>query len=279
MKSVTAAVLFTVLSISCYSQDKDHPGTSTAGVKFSTVPVVSVLGEDTSYQNALSISPFISLRSKKGWGVSYSPSIVTSGQRSGLYMHSLSGGYEQYGGKTFDVAFNYTHHFFTNKTSVPYSSLNNEIYCSFAFTKTWLKPSLSASIGFGKDSTGLTSHDIGLAAGVSHDLSWDDVGIFSSVDVTPSLMLNAGTNGYFSFLQTSAYLSHNRHFAKIVKKHGRTNSTTASFDLANLEFNMETSLEIGAFSIRPVGSIVFPLRGGTDQNIFAYGELTFQYAF
>jgi hypothetical protein len=279
MKAYAAAVLFTLSSICSFAQNKDQKGTSAAGLKFSSVPVVSILGEDTSYQNALSISPFLVLRSKKGWGISYSPSMITSGQRTGLYMHSLSGGYERYGDKSFDLAFNYTHHFFTNKTSVPYTSLNNEIYFSLAYSKTWLKPSLSASIGFGRDSNSLSSHDIGLATGVSHDMSWDDVGLFSSIDVSPSVMLNAGTNGSFSFLQTSAYLSHNRHFVKYVKKHGRGGSTKAGFDLSNVELTIEASLEIGAFSLHPTGAIVFPLHSGSDQNVFGYGELSFQYAF
>jgi len=281
MKNYSLTALLTLLTFFTFGQDSTKSGAISISLNFSGVPVVNISGIDTSYQNALSVSPVIGLRSKGGWGISYSPSIVTSGNKSGVYMHSLSAGYEQYGQKSFDLAFNYTRHIFTNKTSIPYTPLNNEVYFSVSYSKTWLKPVFSTSIGFGKDSGNVSAHDIGLAGGISHDLSWDDKGIFSLIEVTPSVLLNAGTNGYFSFLQVSNYLSHSRKFTKYIKRGNKRNGTItkASLELSNLEFNLETNFEMGSFSIHPSGSIVLPVSSGTDNSMYGFGEVSLQYHF
>jgi hypothetical protein len=279
MRKHTLFSLFIILSVFTFAQDSNRSGTSSFRLQFSGAPVATFSTVDTSYQNALSISPVLDLRTKHGWGITYSPSIVTSGQRTGIYMHSLSAGYEQYGRKKYDLAFNFTHNFFTNKTSVPYSSLANEIFFVYAYSKTWLKPVFFTSIGFGKDSDNVSTHDIGLAAGLSHDIKWEDEGIFSSIDITPAVLLDAGTNGYFSFLRASKYLSHSHRFVKYIKKHGKGVITKSPLALSNLELNLETDFVIGSFSIHPSGSIFFPLGRGTDHNAFGYGEISLQYSF
>jgi hypothetical protein len=281
MKNYTIVFVFTLMTFFTFAQDSTKSGVISISLNFSAVPVVNISGIDTSYQNALSVSPVFGLRSKGGWGIAYSPSIVTSGDKSGIYMHSLSAGYEQYGKKSFDLAFNYTHHIFTNKTSIPYTPLNNEVYFSVSYSKAWVKPVFSTSVGFGKDSLNKFVDDIGLAGGVSHDLSWEDKGIFSLIEVTPSVLLNAGTNGYFSFLQVSNYISHSHRFTKYIKKGDKRKATTAKTPLAlsNLEFNLETNFEMGSFSIHPSGSIVSPISSGTDNSMYGYGEVSLQYHF
>ncbi|MDP4261741.1 MAG: hypothetical protein Q8941_04360 [Bacteroidota bacterium] len=277
--------LFIFLSIplvfSSFAQDNTKSGESSISLNFSGVPVVNITGTDTSYQNALSISPVFDLRSKSGWGITYSPSLVTSGQKTGIYVHSLSAGYERYGKKNFDIAFNYTRYIFTDKTSVPYSPINNEIYFSLAFTKPWLKPFFATSIGFGKDSANVAEHDIGLAAGISHGFSWEDKGIFSLIELTPSLSLNGGTNDFFSLLTVSRYISHSHNFAKYVKRGGKGKraNTPVSFELSNFELNMETNFEIGSFSIHPSGSVFLPVSSGTDNSVYGYAQISVQYHF
>jgi hypothetical protein len=279
MKTYLLAGLFTVLTFFSFAQDSAKSGPISMSLNFSGVPIINISGIDTSYQNALSISPAIGLRSKGGWGISYSPSIVTSGNKSGIYMHTFSAGYERYGKKNVDLAFNYTRHIFTNKTNVPYTPLTNEVYFSVSYTKTWLEPVLSASVGLGKDSANVSAHDIGLAGGISHDFSWEDKGIFSEIEVNPSVLLNAATNGYFSFLQVSDYISHSHNFTKYAKKGGKKNEAKTSFELSNVELNMETSLKMGSFSIHPSGSIILPVSSGTDNAMYGYGEVSLEYHF
>lgn len=279
MKSQLLTLLLVVMTASCFGQNENESSV-TAGIKFTGVPTVSVAGTDTTFRNAPSISPGIELRDKTGWGIVYSPSIVFSNQHTNIFMHTLTAGYEKYGGKNFDLAANYSHYFFTNKTNVPYTPISNELYLSFAYARTWLKPVISVSAGFGKDSNNVLAHDLSFAAGLAHGFSWKDEGPFSTIEFNPSLVLNGATNGYFSFLQTSGYLSHNGHYAKVVKKHHNKNSPSqTTFALSNVECSAEGNLEIGSFSIHPLGSLVFPLSHTDEQGIFAYGEISLQYSF
>src|SRR5689334_21579367 len=105
MKNYSLVTLFTLISFISFSQDSTKSGGISIGLNFSGVPITTISGADTSYINALSVSPSIGLRSKSGWGVAYSPSFVTSGNRPGVYMHNLTAGYERYGGKSFDLDF------------------------------------------------------------------------------------------------------------------------------------------------------------------------------
>lgn len=288
--------VFLLLSSALFAQKDSteyHP--FSIGINFTTVPAAQIAGTDTSFQNALSVSPFIELRSRSGWGVVYSPSFASGASTSGIYMHTLSAGYERYGEKHMDVAFAYSHFFFTGKTAVPYSPLSNEVSLFLNYTHSWLRPVVAASFGFGTDTAGGAStnaHDMSVALGVNHGFSWEDKGVFSSIELTPAILLNGSTNGYFSFLSTSKYLSHSGKFIRYVKKtvkggssgRGRGNNskpaaTATSFELSNVEASMEAGLNIGAFTVRPGGSLFFPISAGTDNAPFAYGEVSVLYHF
>jgi len=260
------------------AQDSSKVKTSFIGLRFSGVPTEKIAEADTVYQSALSVSPIIDFRTSAGWGITYSPSILLTGDQPGLYLHALSAGYEKYEGKSFDFVFNYTRYIFTHKTNVPYSPISNELFLNVAFNKCWLEPVLASSIGFGKDSSSKFTHEIALVAGVRHNFTFNFDGKISTVDLTPSLLLNSGTNDYFSFLQVSKYISNSHHFNSYVKHKGKGKESAPSLELSNVELNIETSLEKGAFSLRPNGSIFFPT-GGPDMSVSAFGELTLQYSF
>lgn len=291
MKNIVNAIILVLFSYFSFAQDtntnkddKSSGKNSSFQINFSTVPTQSVSGTDTSFANSFSIAPVLDLRSKSGWGVSYSPAIITSGAKTGIYMHTLSAGFERYGkGKT-DLAFSYNHFIATNKTSVPYTPIANEIFFYVSHTASWVHPLVSASFGFGKDSTagaGNTATELGLQAGINHSFDWDLSGPFSSIDVTPGLILNAGSNQYFSFLSASKYMAHSRHLLKQIKKSGRNKKAGSSFSqitLSNLELNTETELEAGRFSLQPEGSIFVPL-GSSDHTIYGYWQVGLHYSF
>ena len=264
--------------------DKSSGKNSSLQINFSTVPTQSVSATDTTYANSFSIAPVVDLRSKSGWGISYSPAFVTSGAKTGIYMHTISGGYERYGkGKT-DLAFSYNHFIATNKTSVPYTPISNEVFFYTRFTGSWIHPLLSASVGFGKDSSGGTNKaatELGIQAGVSHGFNWDEVGIFNSIELTPGLILNAGNNQYFSFLSASKYIAHSSHLLKQIKATGKNKKTTNSLSqlqVSNLELTTEMSLEKGRFSLQPEGSVFIPV-GSANHTIYGYWQVGLHYRF
>ena len=283
MKNMLIAFSFFLLPALCFGQDNSSKNSS-IGLIFSPVPTQTVSATDTTYSNSLSVAPVLDLRSKSGWGVSYSPAIITSGAKTGLYMHSFSAGFERYGKGRADLAFSYNHFILTNKTSVPYSPISNEVFFYTSYTKSMIHPLISASFGFGKDTSDAldrTATELGIQLGVNHSFDWDQTGPFSAVEITPGLILNAGNNQFFSFLSASKYLSHSTHLLKQLKKsgkNGKNSNALSQLSVSNLELNTEISLEAGRFSLRPEGSVFLPVNGA-DHTVYGYWQLTAQYRF
>jgi hypothetical protein len=289
MKNILLLTLVIFISMASGAQDNKPGSNSSASLVFSSVPVMHISGTDTSFQNAPSISAIIDLRTKNGWGISYAPSFVLSSGNSGIYMHMLSVGYERYGEGKLDLAFSYSHYFFSKNSSIPYSPITNETDLYLNYKAGWISPVIAASFGFGQyESSGVSTaaNDFVVAAGLNHHFSWENKGSFSSIELTPSLLANMGSDGYFSFLTNSKYLSHSRQFINYVKKEkgkqgqgqrGSNNVSTSSFVFNNVEGSLEGDFNLGSFTIRPEGSLFIPAQPG--QSLYGYAQLTVQYHF
>lgn len=287
------------------AQDSSHASQwrFSAGINLITVSTYNIVGADTGFNNSLSFGPTLSLGNNSGFAISYSPRFVMGGTNKGLYMHAVSMGFSRYDLPVFDYAITYGHYFFTGNKSVPYSPMSNEIYGDLTYKKTWLMPYIAVGIGFGKDTSARPASsvsDIGLTAGFSHSFEWEsgDVG-FSMI---PSVGLNAGTNDYFSFLNTTRYISHNSKSVSYVKKGsgstarrggrragtgtgtgGGTTTTTSSaqgFGITNVQLDLESAIDINNLSIRPTVSLFIPVGNAASGNsTTAFWQLMFEYRF
>ncbi len=271
------------------AQDSTQAWHFSVGVDVGIVPTYKITGTDTGFSNTLSFAPSISLTHKSGFAISYSPRFAMGGTTPGIYMHELSIGISQYDKPDFSYEAKYSHYFFTGNNSVPYSPLTNEIYTSFTYKKPWLRPGISAGIGFGTNTSVSPSssvYDVGVSAGVSHSFDWEAGDV--SFSWAPSVSLNAGTNDYFSFLNTTKYIGKSSNSSKYVKKgagRGRSGTTTSTvtqgktFDLTNIEFGFESSMEIGAFTMRPELSFYIPVGSAAGSGVGTYWQIAFQYKF
>ena len=311
MKKNTVFILLIISTFSFYtSQAQDSSNAAKlhfiAGVNLMAVPTLSISGVDTTFVNSLSVAPVLSLN-YNGFSAIYSPKFVAGATGSGIYMHAVSVGYSQYDKPNFDFALEYTHMFFTNNSSVPYSPLNNDIYTALTLKKMWIQPKFAAGLGFGNTkatstNTSGSAYDVGLSAGVGHLFQWDNDNV--SYNVSPSILLNGGTNQYFSFLKVSRYIGANKNFGNFTKKglganrgngtkKTRTNSggtvvtsvstspTVAkeSFTLSNVEANLETSAEIGSFTVRPTVSLYVPVGTAAGSGVTTFWQIALQYQF
>jgi len=264
-------------------------------VNFSSVPAFHISGTDTSLQNEVSIAPSFTYRSPGGFGVIYSPYFVTGDSHSGIFMHLVTIGLEQYEKKDYELVADYNHFFFTDNSSIPSTPITNEIILGATYKKLWLSPKIAAGIGFGTNketSPSTWAYDVELAGGISHYFDWKSDNDFS-FNVTPSILLNAGTNEYFSFLKLSKYISHSNNYKSIVKNphasnkgrgnSGRTTTTTATpahttqtISVNNIEVNLESTVEHGSISVRPAASLYVPVSSSKPGG---YWELNFSYYF
>ena len=270
---------------------------ASAGVNISGIPTLHFAGTDTTTEKALSIAPSFSFRSPGGFGIIYAPYFVTGGSRPAIFMHEVTIGVEQYDKKDYEFVADYNHFFFTGNSSIPSTPITNEVVVEGSYKKLWLSPKLLGGMGFGMDnevSPSRFAYDVELSGGVSHDFDWQEGNDFT-FNVTPSVLLNAGTDEYFSFLKLSKYISHSRYYKNIVKNthaankgNGRGSSgtttitTTTSSSVSqpvtvnNVELNLETSVEHGSLSIRPAASLYIPV---STHSLSGYWELNLAYYF
>jgi hypothetical protein len=275
------------------AQDSSGAWHLTLGLNMGMVSTYQISGKDTGFANSLTQSPVITLGHKSGFSVSYSPTFVLGGSKTGLFMQTLSADISQYDKPDYSYDLSYSHYLFSSGTSVPYSPLNNEVYASFTYKKPWLNPEISAGIAFGTNTEETPSKkvsDIGISVGAGHSFDWDKGNL--SYSVTPDIMLNAGTNDYFSFLKTTKYIGRSIAAAKLIKKgaaalaakkkNARTGTSTtttqnSSFGLSNLSLGIESSLETGAFTFRPVLNCYIPVGANAGSGLSAYWQLVFEY--
>ncbi|MGZ5286749.1 MAG: hypothetical protein ACXWV0_04120 [Flavisolibacter sp.] len=172
-------------------------------------------------------TPTLAYYSKTGLGLSTSVVIINDGVNLNPYQFYLTGSYDYIDHPHFITGAAYTK-FFT-KDSVPFytSPLKNELYAYFTYKKTWLKPSLALSYGWGsrtdyeereeyistlrlarngytRINTRESINDFNLITSVRHDFYWMDIlGKQDYIRFTPQLVFASGTQK-FGFNQTSS---------------------------------------------------------------------------
>jgi hypothetical protein len=278
------------------AQDSSKAWHISVGLDIGITPVYVIKASDTSFNDALSLAPGISFSHKSGFAFGYSPKLVLGGATPGLYMHAVSVGLSQYDRSDFSYAATFSHYFFTGNSSVPYSPLTNELYTSFTYKKTWLRPGITAGAGFGTNtevSPSTAVYDLGVSAGISHSFDWDAGGL--SFSASPSIYLSAGTNDYFSFLTTTRYIGNSGKSVSIAKQgkaaaaaHKKSNgnsgagTTTTQYkklELTNVSFGLESSMELGNFTMRPELEIYVPVESAAGSGISSYWAIALTYKF
>jgi hypothetical protein len=290
MKNTFLMIILTFLTASLRAQEEQAKWTPTIGLQSDIVPTYNIAGTDTSFSNKFSVAPSFSIRNAAGWGITYSPKFLSGTSGPLIFMHAVTVGVEQYDKKILDYTFNFNHYFFTGNKAVPYSPLNNEISGSLSWKKKWIHPIFEAGVGFGKDtSAGKNSYvdDIAVVLGAGHSFKmYKD----SSVDiaVAPALLLNLGTNDYFSFLSISKYIGHGKNSLSFLKNghenksggNGNKNSSSgSSFSPSNIEARLEASAEIGNWALRPDAAVYFPVGKYSGTGVYGYWQVTLTYSF
>lgn len=276
-------------SLSAAAQDSTHKWSLTAGLDIGLAGVNKITGTDTSLVNALALAPSISL-GRGNFSIGYSPKFVMGGSNPGLYMHAVSAGMSQYDKDAYSYAVTYSHYFFVGNKSIPYTPLTNEIYSSFTYKKPWLRPGITAGLGFGRDksvSPAVNAYDIGLSAGVSHSFDWDIGDV--SISAAPSVYLSAGTNDYFSYLSSTKYIGRSAKSGKYAKKGSKRNSSgsgstttatqsaTKTLDLSNIDLGVESSVDVGKFTMRSELNVYVPVGTAAGSGLSTYWQISLQY--
>ena len=221
-------------------------------------------------------SPTMGYYHKSGFGVTTTGYIVNDKKNMNFYQFSVAPSFDYLHNKSLAAGISFTK--FITKDSLPFytTPLQNELYAYFTYRKTWIRPMLALSYGWGSRSDyikresviqdlrlrrrGFTYinikesvRDFSLMASVRHDFYWLD--IFNKKDhirVSPQLAFTSGTQK-FGFNQSSST------YATVV----RTNSNVLyssenvylddqlKFQPLSLSLFLRGEYSIGRFFIQP----------------------------
>jgi hypothetical protein len=175
----------------------------------------------------LTYSPTLGYYHKSGWGFTYTGYIVNDEKNMNFYQHSISPSFDYLKNKSLATGISFTK--FLTKDSLPFytTPLQNELYAYFTWRKTWVRPMLAMSYGWGSRSdytkretviqdlrlrrrgftyinTKESVRDFSLMVSVRHDFYWLD--IFNNKDhirLSPQVSFTSGTQK-FGFNQSSS---------------------------------------------------------------------------
>ena len=174
----------------------------------------------------LTYSPTVGYYHKSGLGINATGYIVDDGTKMNLYQSSVSPSFDYLKNKAIATGISYTR-FFT-KDSLPFytTPLQNELYGYFTYRKSWIRPTVAVSYGWGSRSdysereeqlidiwlrrrgytyinTEESISDFSLTTSIRHDFYWLDVLTYKDhIRFTPQLSFTSGTQK-FGFNQKS----------------------------------------------------------------------------
>jgi hypothetical protein len=224
----------------------------------------------------LTYSPTFGYYNKSGIGVTMIGYIVNDKENMNFYQFSVSPSFDYLKNKDFAAGVSFTK-FFT-KDSLPFytTPLQNELYAYFTYRKWWIKPSVSASYGWGSRTdyvkresviqdlrlrrrgftfinTEESVSDFSVTASVRHDFYWLDVFTFNDhIRITPQLALTSGTQK-FGFNQSAST------YATVIRTGSNVLYSTEdvylddqiNFQPQSLTLYLRSEYSIGKFFVQP----------------------------
>ncbi len=193
----------------------------------------------------LSFSPSVGYYNKNGLGANIATAIIKENNGFNAYQFLATASYDYLKNRSFLTGISYTRYFTKDSLNFYTSPLQNEVFSYFSYRRSFLKPSLFASYGWGsrteveeredkiiskikrgrgnRNNGGIIDdifveeittkehiRDFNLSLSLSHDFYWLDV-LFSDdhVRFTPQVSFSAGTQN-FGFNQNTTVNSNKR---------------------------------------------------------------------
>jgi len=185
----------------------------------------------------------------------------------GSTQYTLTPAYDLLGNDKFGFSISYTHYFVKDNFSAYASPIQNDIYASGSYKKTWIQPAIAFGYSEGiykqlylKDSTiGVTRRRLydsatfnlksfSMLLSASHHFEW--TGMLKKNDgllFTPSAVLNFGSYNIDVTHKTNAPLLLNR----LIKKGKLPEFVTNNFQAESMGLNLDLHYSIGDFSFSP----------------------------
>lgn len=254
--------------------------------------------DDIRTVQKLNYLPTLAYYHRDGFGISATGYVVNDETNLNLYQVSVSPSFDYLKNRNFAAGISFSR-FFT-KDSLPFytSPLENELYAYFTYRRTWLRPSIALSYGWGSRSayekrevfvqdlrlrrrgfifinTTESVSDFSLIASLRHDFYWLDILTYNDhIRFTPHLSFTSGTQK-FGFNQSSNTYTYNTGIG------GTTNvlynsenvylDDQINFQPLSLSLYLRGEYSIGKFFIQPQFSMdyYFPANNNNFSTLFS----------
>lgn len=224
----------------------------------------------------LTYSPTLAYYHTSGFGLTTTGYIVNDKMNTNFYQLAVSPSYDYLENKKLATGISLTRYF--TKDSLPFynTPLQNEIYGYFTWRKSWIRPTIAASYGWGSRTeydkreeliqdirlrrlgyTFINSKesisDFSLMTSVRHDFYWLDVFAYNDhIRLTPVITFTSGTQK-FGFNQSSST------YATVIRTGANVLYSTEDvflddqikFQPLSLTFSIRAEYSIGRFFIQP----------------------------
>jgi hypothetical protein len=244
----------------------------------------------------LTYSPTLGYYHKSGFGITTTGYIVNDEKNMNFYQYSIAPSFDYLHNKSLAAGISFTK--FITKDSLPFytTPLQNELYAYFTYRKTWIRPTVALSYGWGSRSdyvkretiiqdlrlrrrgfiyinTKESVRDFTMMASVRHDFYWLDV--LSNKDhirFSPQVAFTSGTQK-FGFNQSSST------YATAIRTNSNVLYSTENFYLddkvkfqpLSLSLYLRGEYFIGRFFIQPqfVLDYYFPSTSSNFTSLFS----------
>jgi hypothetical protein len=244
----------------------------------------------------LTYSPTIGYYHKSGIGITSNGYIINDGSDMNFYQFSLTPSFDYLQNKSFATGFSFTK--FITKDSLPFytSPLQNELYAYFTYRKTWIRPTIAVSYGWGSRSdymkresviqdirlrrrgytyinTEESVSDFSLMTSVRHDFYWLDVFTYNDhIRFTPQLALTSGTQKFGFNQSSSTYATVSRTGSNVLYSTDNVYlDDQLKFQPLSLTMYLRGEYSIGKFFIQPhlVFDYYFPASSKNFNTVFS----------
>jgi hypothetical protein len=255
------------------------------------------------------ITPTITYVHKSGFSISANNYLLNENKTFGVNQYSVTPAYETLPGSNWDFLVSYTRYFVNNEYSLYSSPVQNDIYSSVVYKKTWLQPgfALDYSTGNSKEVLQLDTtinnikrhlHDsitnelksVATILSVEHNFGWNAVlNKNDSITFIPMFLLNLGSSAttVINNDNVAALLSTTLTKAQIktvrtalqrrIKKLTRLQNT--GFGAESLGMDLLASYTIGNFAIQPDVYLDYYLPQTNQKRFTQIFVVNFNYAF
>jgi hypothetical protein len=224
----------------------------------------------------LTYSPTLGYYHKSGFGITTTGYIVNDDKNMNFYQFSISPSFDYLQNKSMAAGISFTK--FKTKDSLPFytTPLQNDLYAYFTYRKTWIRPTLALSYGWGSRSDyikresiiqdlrlrrrGFTYinveesvRDFSMLTAVSHDFFW--LNIFNYKDhirLSPQIAFTSGTQKFGFNQSSSTYATSIRTNSNILYSTENIYlDDQVKFQPLSLSLNLRGEYSIGRFFIQP----------------------------